>query len=267
VPGYPSRTFVAPSPGVGIRGFGPWYDGAYDGLSVSLEKRLSRRFVLTGSYTYAHAVDNSLDSGLSNISGNPSDNYRGVVPLVTDRGNGQTNQSGPLKLSNGGLIPVPQAGTFHNGADVDKGASELALDHTVVASGLVELPWKISLSSIFRIQSGFHFSRQAATGASLDVDGDRNFVGRDYTTERNAFTAPNFTNVDLRLTKRFVIRERVKITTLFEFFNLFNNRNPAAVAALAAGIPDLATGRVTAFGQATQVLPGREGQFGVRVEF
>lgn len=266
VPGYKTRTFVEPRPGVGISGFGPWYEGVYDGLSVSVDKRFSRRFVLSASYTYADAVDNALNSDL-NTGGNPSDSYVGIVPLVTDKGSGQNNQNGPLKLSNGNAIPVPQAGTFYNGANVDKGPSDLALNHTFVANGLVELPWQISISGIFRIQSGFHFSRQSLPGATQDVDGDLFFYGIDYTTKRNAFTAPNFTNLDLRLTKRFVIRERVKITTLFEFFNLFNNRNPAAVAALSTGLTDINTGKVTPFGKATQVLPGREGQIGVRIEF
>ncbi|MBO0724442.1 MAG: TonB-dependent receptor, partial [Blastocatellia bacterium] len=267
VPGYPQRTFVAPKPGVGIRGFGPWYRGTYDGFSVSLEKRFSRRYLLSASYNYAHAIDNSLDSGLSNTSGNPSDNYVGIVPLVTDSGNGQNNQNGPLKLSNGSAVLVPKAGTFYNGADVDKGPSDLALNHAFVTSGMVELPWKLSVSGIFHAQSGFHFSRQALPGASQDIDGDINFTGIDYATGRNAFTAPNFTNFDMRLTKRFVIRERVKITALFEFFNLFNNRNPAAVAARPDGLADILTGKTIPFGQATQVLPGREGQIGARIEF
>jgi hypothetical protein len=259
VPGYTSRNFMAPRPGVGIRGFGPWYEGAYNGLSVSLDKRLSRRFAFSASYTYAHAVDNALDPNLSNGSSLPSDSYVGIVPLVTDRGNGQDNQNGPLRLSNNSAILVPQAGTFYNGTNVDKGSSDLALNHTFVANGMVELPWRISIGTIFRIQSGFHFSRQALPGAVLDVDGDQGFFGIDYTTRRNAFTAPNFTNLDLRLAKQFVIRERVKFTMLFEFFNLFNNRNPAAVAMLQDGPAE--------FGKATQVLPGREGQIGVRIEF
>src|SRR5262249_47278546 len=153
-----------------------------------------------------------------------------IVPLVTDHGTGQNNQNGPLRLSNGNPVPVPQAGTFYNGPDVDKGRSDLALDHTFVASSLVEMPWQISISTIFRIQSGFHFSRLATGSAPPDIDGDQSYVGLDYTANRNAFTAPNFTNLDLRLTKRFLIRERVKLSALFEFFNLFNNRNPAAVA-------------------------------------
>jgi hypothetical protein len=47
---------------------------------------------------------------------------------------------------------------------------------------------------------------------------------------------------------------------LFEFFNLFNRQNPAAVETTP-------TNTTLSFGALKQVLPGREGQLGVRVEF
>jgi hypothetical protein len=64
----------------------------------------------------------------------------------------------------------------------------------------------------------------------------------------------------MRFAKRFNITERVKVQALFEFFNLLNRQNPAAVqtATNIAGSP---------FNSLTQVLPGREGQIGVRIEF
>ena len=64
----------------------------------------------------------------------------------------------------------------------------------------------------------------------------------------------------MRFSKRFSITERVKLHVLFEFFNLFNRQNAAAVERL----PNI-TGQP--FGSTVQVLPGREGQFGFRLEF
>jgi hypothetical protein len=49
--------------------------------------------------------------------------------------------------------------------------------------------------------------------------------------------------------------------------NLFNNRNPAAVAARPDGLTDILTGKTIPFGKAAQVLRGREGQIGARIEF
>jgi hypothetical protein len=43
-----ARTFLPPFTAGAIATFGPWYGGVYDGLIASLNKRLSRRFVLNG---------------------------------------------------------------------------------------------------------------------------------------------------------------------------------------------------------------------------
>ena len=51
----------------------------------------------------------------------------------------------------------------------------------------------------------------------------------------------------------------MKLRALIEFFNLFNRRNPSQVQS--------ASGAPVPFGTVTQVLPGREGQIGLRIEF
>ncbi|HSK73266.1 MAG TPA: TonB-dependent receptor [Pyrinomonadaceae bacterium] len=251
------RHFEEPSPLQEIRGFGPWFKGTYDALSISFKMRRTRRFDLAGSYTFARATDNlrcpNLITGLSLCV--PSDSFVGIPPVVTEQATGQTNANGSFIASNGN--PVPQAGVFYNGPDLDRGASDLAPRHTFTVFGIAEFPRKFSISGIFRAQSGFRFSRQARI--PVDADGDLNFNSIDHSVGRNAFTAPSFVNLDIRFTKRWQIKERVNLTTLFEIFNLFNNRNPAAV--------ETAEGRPTPFGKPLQVLPGREGQIGLRLEF
>jgi hypothetical protein len=249
LPGH-ERTFEGPITDVGIRGFGPWYEGTYHALTVSFNKRFSHRFTLGGYYTYANATDNQL--GLLNAA---SDSFVGVVPEVTEEGTGKSNRDGSFFAANGNF--VPKAGEFYNGPDFDKGPSDLALTHTFQLNGLVELPWQIQVSSIFRAQSGFRFSRAAAV--PLDNDGNQNFNGIDNAAGRNAFTAPRFVNMDMRFSKRVRITERFRAQFLFEFFNFLNNQNPAAV--------EEAEGRPIRFGRPSQVLPGREGQIGVRIEF
>jgi hypothetical protein len=168
---------------------------------------------------------------------------------------GQTNANGRFIASNGN--PVPQAGKFYNGADLDRGPSDLALNHTLLLHGIVLLPWKFEISGIFRAQSGFHFTDSALVPADVDGDGLRN--GVDFLTGRNHFEAPMYTNLDTRFSKRFVIGERVRIQALFEFFNLLNRANPAAVEQFQK--------MATPLGQPLQYLPGREGQVGLRIEF
>jgi len=91
------------------------------------------------------------------------------------------------------------------------------------------------------------------------VDGDGQFNERDINYVRNSFRAPKFFNLDTRLGKTFAIRERFKVSAYFEMFNLFNNANPAAMQNM-PGLP-------TPFGEPLQILPGREGQVGLRMEF
>jgi hypothetical protein len=205
------------------------------------------------------------------VNAAPSDHFIGEVPLVTDPGvpasptnpvacPSQNNQNGSfISCARGNF--VAQAGTFWNGPDVDKGPSDLALDHIFQVNGMVSLPWQFQVSGIFRAQSGFHHSRLWQGTTLIDPDGDGNTNGIDVrNATRNGFTAPEFINFDFRITKRFEIGERVKIDLLYEMFNVINAQNPAAVETNP-------NSSVTSFGKATQVLPGREGQFGVRIEF
>jgi hypothetical protein len=245
-----SRQFLAPFTAGPIQTFGPWYHGEYDGFIVSFTRRFARRFTLSGNYAYADETDNQL--GINTL---PSDSFVGIAPLVTETGTGRTNQNGSFVRANGRF--VAQANTFVNGPDLDKGPSDLFVKHSFQVNGLLELPYQFQVSGIFRTQSGFHFSRTAVTAEDPDGDGTFNLI--DHGPGRNAFTAPAFVNLDLRLTKRFNITERVKLHALFEFFNVFNRQNAAAV--------ETRTNITTPFRTITQVQPGREGQVGLRLEF
>jgi len=245
--------------------FGPFYEGEYNAVVASFNKRLSNHYQFGASYTWSRATDNSL--GINTF---PTDNFIGIAPLVTDPGRAatptvpacpsQTNQSGSFISCRGNFVAA--AGTFVNGPDLDKGPSNLALDHIFEIHGLVDLPWQFQISSIFRAQSGFHFSQ--FDELSRDPDGNGNFNGIDFTAGRNAFTAPPYVTVDMRFSKRFSIGERIRLELMLEFFNLLNRQNPAVVQSRADS-PLRPTLRP--FGTADQVLPGREGQVGFRIQF
>jgi hypothetical protein len=273
MPGF-ANTLV---PGTGpkrIETYGPWGVGQYDGFTIGVQKRLSHHFTIQASYTYAHATDDVLNSTLASeiqsgegvnflATSGLSDSYLGKVPLVTDANTGQTNASAPFINSEGN--PVPKAGTFYNGAKIDQGPSDLALNQTLLIHSIVRLPWKFELSGIFRAQSGFHYSVSPADGGS-DFDGDGlfngqglDFAGQGQLFARNSQTAPSFVNMDMRISKRFNIGDRIQAQALFEMFNLFNRDNPAAVQTLQGGTPSL--------GSTLQYLPGREGQIGLRFDF
>lgn len=288
-------------PGTGskrIESFGPWGAGTYDGFTIGLQKRFSHGFALHANYTFVHANDDVLNSTLTSEIQNGSgvnflaiaglsDSFVGTVPLVTDANTGQTNANGPFINSN--LNPVPKAGTFYNGAKIDNGPSDLALNHTFLAHGIWNLPWKTEIAGIFRAQSGFHYTVGPFSGGS-DFDGDGlfngeglNFDGQGKLYARNSQTGPAFVNMDIRFAKRFNIGERVKAQVLFEMFNLFNRGNAAAVNGLEPTCPNdppnisplgpqpcnvfQNQGPTPGIGLIQQYLPGREGQFGIRFEF
>lgn len=247
------RRFLPPFTQGPIQTFGPFYEGQYDALVINFNKRYSQRFLIGASYTYAQGTDNSLG-----INSAPSDSFVGTVPVVVETSTGRSNAAGEFTRANGTLVQA--AGTFLNGPDRDKGPSDLAIDHVLQANGMVELRYQIQISGIFRAQSGFHFSRAPASGVLVDPDGDASVNAIDINAGRNAFTTPPFVNLDMRFAKRFKITSGVKAQLLMEFFNLFNRQNPAAVGRR-QDVP------LEPFGLATQVLPGREGQIGFRIEF
>jgi hypothetical protein len=256
-------------PGTGTRpihSYGPWYRGRYDDVNFGIRKRMSHNLSFEAFYTWANAEDNALRSSfISDVqtlrgagllaSNGPTDSFVGVPPVVQDPRTGQSNADGAFIASNGN--PVPQAGKFYNGPDLDRGPSDLALQHTFVIHGIVQLPRLFDISHIFRAQSGFRFSAQALT--AVDVDGDGLINGLDFAAGRNHFRAPHYANLDLRVSKRFAIGERVRVQTMFEFFNLLNRANAAAVQHL--------QNASTPLGRPLQYLPGREGQAGLRFEF
>ena len=156
--------------------------------------------------------------------------------------------------------PVPRAGKYLLRPGSDRGPSDLAsATHTLSADGLVHLPWEVDVSAIFRAQSGFHYSRSPFYDVPPDFYGD-GFPGTvDLAAGRNHFVAPPFVNLDARVSKRFRLGDQWRLEALVEFFNVLNRANPAGIQTAAdAPVP---------FGTVTQVLPGREGQVGLKIEF
>ena len=257
-------------PGTGnqpINTYGPWFSGNYNALIVGVRKQSSNRFQFDASYTFAHSTDNLLSPSLNSsvqtglgirltAFGSTTDSFVGVPPVVTDPVTGRTNANGSFIASNGN--PVPQAGKFYYGPNLDRGPSDLTYNHTFSANGIFQLPKQFQISAIFRAQSGFHYSRTFTSNAP-DVDGDGIPAANDFTVGRNHFVAPPFVNLDARLSKRFSFGDHLKLEALIEYFNLFNRANPAQIQTTASG--------PVRFGTVTQFLPGREGQVGIKLEF
>ena len=74
-------------------------------------------------------------------------------------------------------------------------------------------------------------------------------------------------NLDLRLLKRFKIRERFTTSVLAEVFNLTNARNPSVIDNFYVMGTNGSFSPGPNFGKTRTPLPGREAQFGLKFEF
>jgi outer membrane receptor protein involved in Fe transport len=160
---------------------------------------------------------------------------------------------GPL-ATGGGAVPTDSLDL-----EFDRGHSDLAVPHVFVLSGLVDLPAGFRVSGVFRATSGVYFS---AAGTPTDYDGDGIVSTRPVGTARNEFRGPGSRNLDLRLEKRFHFGDRYAASLLVEAFNVTNRRNPLLVDNFyEGGQPG------PSFGEVRVPLPGREIQFGLRLQF
>jgi hypothetical protein len=249
------NNFVGPY----VNGYGPWYSGKFNAAIIAFEKRYSNHFTAGGSYALTSEDDDALcsdlDQGPTGVC-YPTDSYVGETDLLPDPATGQTNaDAGYYDGITGNYIP--KAGIFWNGPKLDEGASDFALHHTLQLHGMVQIPFKFQFSGTFRAQSGFHYTASAAV--PVDQDGNGNYGIRDLKTGRNQFVSPVYVNQDIRISRLFTVHERVKIQPIFEYFDLFNNGNPAAIQIQQSQGP--------LFGTISQRLPGRQGEVALRIEF
>jgi carboxypeptidase family protein len=163
-------------------------DSYYNGMVVSFNKRAASWGAVRFSYTLSKAIDNSGNFFFST----PQDNFN----LRDDRGLSDNDQRHRLTLS--GWFEAP------------RGDSTLGR----VVEGM-------QFSYIFTYASALPFNIQ--TGG--DRNFDTNFNDRPAGVARNAGRGFDFASLDLRLSKRFRITERLGIEVLAESFNTLNRTN------------------------------------------
>jgi hypothetical protein len=224
----------------------------YRGLIVSLNKRHSRRHQFLLSYTLSRAEDTSTDFQSSFI--------------VQNNGYGRNpNDRFGLPL---GFDP-------HS----ERGPATHDQRHRLVFSGVYQFPWNIQLSSIVTAASGRPFTPLA--GADLNGDGNggqfppdrarRNPPDESSSVGRNSETTAAQTNVDVRFSKRFKLKNRGTIEAMVEAFNLFNrtnfveDTNQSSFVVFGSGA--FPNDPLPAYGKYTVTLPPRQVQLAARVTF
>lgn len=187
----------------------------YDGLLLSMEKRLSNRFQFRAAYTLSKAF-----------------NY-----------------------ANDDQIPFSNGPVDSNDLQLEFGPTPNDQRHRFTIAGLLELPFGIRFSPILTLASGVPMDIMLPGAASRIPQLQRNAGGRLFRNagELNAFLnqlnalggvngqplplAPanarfndNFSSLDVRVSKTFVFKERFRLEPIVEVFNLFNTTNILGVS-------------------------------------
>ena len=182
----------------------------YDGLLVSVEKRLSHHYQFRAAYTLSKAFNYANDD--------------------------------QIPFSNGPLNP--------NNLQLEYGPTPNDQRHRFTFSGILDLPAGFHLSPILTLASGVPMDILVPGGGQRVPQLQRNAGGRLFHNgaELNSFInqinasggfggqplplvsdsarfSDNFSSLDLRLSKVFRVGDRVKIEPLVEVFNLFNTTN------------------------------------------
>jgi hypothetical protein len=200
----------------------------YNAMFVNLKRTLSKGLLVNMTWTWAHALANTLGEG-----GAPED----PTNLARDFGNAD-NDARHYVVGQALYEPrfTPSGLRWINGFE---------------------------LSSTMLYNSGYPINMTAGT----DLNKDGNLNDRPLFTARNGFRGPSILEVDARLQRAFLIREQYKLIGSFETENLLNSTNTSCstsggctgAVVNTAGAPD--------FGRITGARTARNVQFGVKFTF
>jgi len=202
-------------------------DSYYDGMVVSFNKRAARWANVRVSYTLSKTIDDAGNFFFSSVQNN--------FNLRDDRGLSDNDQRHRLVVSGSFEAPPNKTKGFHR-----------------ALSGF-------QLAYIFTYGSPLPFNVLLGSDRNFDTNNNDRPVG----VGRNTGRGFDFASLDLRLSRRFQLTERVDLQLLAEGFNILNRAN--------FGVPNNTFGSGTTplptFGQPTAAFDPRQLQFGVKVNF
>ena len=203
-------------------------DSYYNGMVVSFNKRASQWANVRLSYTLSKTIDNAGNFFFST----PQNNFN----LQDERGLSDNDQRHRLVVS--GSFQAPQQG---------KG------------EGLRRALRGFQFGYIFTYASRLPFNVLLGSDRNLDTNNNDRPVG----VGRNTGRGFDYASLDLRLSRRFRLTERVGLDVLAEAFNVFNRAN--------FGVPNNTFGSGTTalatFGRPTAAFDSRQFQFGLKLSF
>jgi hypothetical protein len=202
-------------------------NSAYDGLVVSFNQRTSRWSTVRASYTLSKTIDDAGNFFFSTVQ----DNFN----IRDDRGLSDNDQRHRLVVS--GTLDAPPDKT----------------------NGVGRWLRGFQFGYIFTYASRLPFNVLLGTDRNFDSNNNDRPVG----VGRNTGRGFDFASLDLRVSRRFQLSERVGLQLLAEGFNVLNRAN--------YGVPNNTFGSganpLPTFSRPTAAFDPRQFQFGMKVSF
>jgi hypothetical protein len=241
----------------------------YNALTFNLTKRFSHGFELLSSYTWSHSIDDATDlqSPLE-----PQDSLERSNSVNDQRHrwvNSAVFQSAVAKSGDGFFKHLIADFTFSPIIEYSSGrpfnvitGENTRLDFST-STGRPSVGGGTTSSFIPGVTFGPPNVCLNSDGTTFKVPLVAPPAGCNGNLGRNAFTSPNFFQVDMRLSRRIPLGERFKFDVIADAFNLLNRTNIAAVDQLC----DPLAGSTCTAGQPTASYDARQFQFALKVSW
>lgn len=188
----------------------------YQALVAQINHRFSNNLQFHANYTWSHA----LDFGLNNQTATTANNLLDPQDIRQEYGNSVTNI--PNRLVMGAIVSAPWKYTGWKAYLLNDFQASPDLQ---ISSGL---PYSVGTSGTLTTA----YAPNAPNGVLNAIGGGVNGSAGTFRLpgfERNGFQQPRTTVLDLRLSKRFNVADRVKFEFLGEAFNIANHQNVTGV--------------------------------------
>ncbi len=187
----------------------------YQGMVAQINHRFSTHIMFSANYTWSHA----LDFGQNNQTATVANNLLDPANLRAEYGNSLTNVTNRFVINAVATAPWQYTGWV----------AWLANDWELAPSFQLQSGFPYSIGTSGTLSSAFIATGSPTLSAVGGGINGSNGTFRVPGFERNGLTQPSTNTLDLRLSKRFTIYERLKLELMAESFNILNKQNVTAV--------------------------------------